>query len=163
MRLSWILEACPLGPGQKVLEIGFPHRDNVIACLLVGEQRRQYKLYVSAKNDSEREKMYNEGVMALSAERAARLNEIGFETSNKNPRHMRWDFRYNQLKEFSVRARLLFLFFLWSWLMLLYYVCFIHAEVSCTYFLLPGQVWTHTRYVCDCPLHCKPNRPINSF
>jgi len=68
----------------------------------VTEQRRQFKIFLSAKNDEERAKMYKETTLTITAEMVESLKELGFEFSNKNPRHMRWDFRYQQLKEFSV-------------------------------------------------------------
>jgi len=46
--------------------------------------------------------MYKETTLTITAEMVESLKELGFEFSNKNPRHMRWDFRYQQLKEFSV-------------------------------------------------------------
>lgn len=72
----------------------------------VTEQRRQFKIFLSAKNDEEREKMYKETSLTISADMVKSLKELGFEFSNKNPRHMRWDFRYQQLKEFAVSNEL---------------------------------------------------------
>ena len=55
----------------------------------------------AAKSDKDREKLYaTSRDLTLSPEKAKKLEEIGFENSNRNPRHMRWEFRYQQLKEF---------------------------------------------------------------
>ena len=58
------------------------------------ETRKQFKHHLAAKTDEER------ADVTLTPEQVQKLKDIDFEFSNKNPRHMRWDFRYQQLKEF---------------------------------------------------------------
>ncbi|CAB9507559.1 helicase [Seminavis robusta] len=65
------------------------------------EQRKDFKVYIMIKSDAEREKLFANENFALTPSRAKKLEELGFEMSNKNPRHIRWDFRFQQLKEFK--------------------------------------------------------------
>lgn len=66
----------------------------------MGEQRKDYKLYASLKCDKDRIDLYRRQSLVLTPDRAKKLESIGFELSNKNPRHLRWDFRFQQLKKF---------------------------------------------------------------
>lgn len=67
---------------------------------LTAEWRRQFKLLAAAKTDEEKSKLYRDESLSLTPEQVQKLMDLGFEFSNKNPRHLRWDFRYQQLKEF---------------------------------------------------------------
>jgi hypothetical protein len=58
----------------------------------VSTQRRQYKVYSSGPKKS----------TSMTAERVSRLEEIGFQWSTKDPRHVPWDLRFDELLEFIV-------------------------------------------------------------
>jgi len=56
----------------------------------VSAQRRQYKLLMAGANDS----------VAMTPERAFKLQQIGFEWSTTNPRNVPWENRYQELRHF---------------------------------------------------------------
>lgn len=74
------------------------YSEDMRLALWVTEQRRVYKLYTSMGTDEER------ATVPLKPEQFKKLEEFEFELSNKNPRHLRWNFRYEQLKEFLERV-----------------------------------------------------------
>ena len=59
----------------------------------VSTQRRQYKM-MTAKGG---------GTTPMTPSRARRLEEIGFQWSTKDPRHVTWEKRYEQLADFKER------------------------------------------------------------
>lgn len=66
----------------------------------VADTRRQFKLLASAKSEEEKAQFYRDESLTLTTEQVHKLMDLGFEFSNKNPRHMRWEFRFQQLKDF---------------------------------------------------------------
>jgi len=58
----------------------------------VSTQRRQYKIFASGSDQS----------TPMTAERARRLEGIGFQWSTRDPRHVPWEKRYGELLEFIV-------------------------------------------------------------
>lgn len=59
----------------------------------VSTQRRQYKILISGTGTP----------TAMTADRARRLEAIGFRWSTTDPRHVPWHQRYEELGEFVVR------------------------------------------------------------
>lgn len=59
----------------------------------VSTQRRQYKIMMSKGG----------GTTPMTQSRARRLEEIGFQWSTKDPRHVPWEKRYEELVAFKER------------------------------------------------------------
>ena len=62
----------------------------------VSTQRRQYKLLMSGSGTP----------TSMTLDRARRLEELGFQWSTTDPRHVPWEQRYDELREFVVSYKL---------------------------------------------------------
>lgn len=84
-----------LGAVRSLPRLQGPYLVPLSFCCLftVSAQRRQYKIVTSGGN----------GSTAMTVERAKKLVDIGFEWSTINPKHVTWETRYEELKQFQVR------------------------------------------------------------
>lgn len=84
MAVACVLSAC--GSWRKA------HLSIFSVSILVSAQRKNYKLLEANSAKS----------TPLSMERAQRLLDVGFEWTAKNPRHLMWEVRFAELKDFKV-------------------------------------------------------------